>query len=127
MLQLSQENVSEYDILAVVPTNHDALVSCIISTAITFDIISFDIEGPHWIKKLKVNRQKGKVAADRDVFFEITYSPSFHGDEPCENMIYAGNCLIEDVCTRRVKVPNITILYTVFSVETNLINSCIFF
>ncbi|CAL8087982.1 unnamed protein product [Orchesella dallaii] len=99
---LSQENVASYDILAVVPTNHDALVSCVISSLV-FDIITFDIEGPHWIKKVKLNMQKGKVAAEKDVYFEITYSPSFHGDEPLENMIYIGDRVREDICTRKIK------------------------
>lgn len=69
-----------------------------------FDIIGFDFEGPHWINKIRLNRQKGKVAAEKEVYFEVTYAPSFHGDEPCENMIYTGNRLIEDICTRRIKV-----------------------
>ncbi len=70
----------------------------------TFDIISFDFEGPHWINKIRLNRSKGKVAAEKEVHFEITYAPSFHGDEPCENMIYTANRLTEDICTRRIKV-----------------------
>ncbi|ODN04282.1 Ribonuclease P protein subunit p30 [Orchesella cincta] len=99
---LSQENVALYEIIAVVPTNHEALVSCVISSLV-FDVISFDIEGPHWINKVKLNRQKGKVAAEKDVHFEITYSPSFHGDEPLENMVYIADRLKEDICTRKIK------------------------
>lgn len=109
-MQLGQENISSYDIYAVVPTNHEALVACIISTTLTFDIITFDIEGPHWINKVKLNRQKGKVAADKEVFFEISYSPSFHGDEPMGNMIYLGNRLEEDICTRKIKVSKVIII-----------------
>lgn len=100
---VSQEGVSSYDLLAVVPTSSDALLSCIITTAFTFDIVTFDLEGPHWIQKIKLNMQKGKVAAEKDVFFELTYGPSLHGDDACENMVYLGNCLVEDICTRKFK------------------------
>lgn len=100
---ISQESVSSYDLIAVVPTSSDALLSCIITTAIIFDIVSFDLEGPHWIQRIKLNMQKGKVAAEKDVFFELTYGPSLHGDQACENMVYLGNCLVEDICTRRFK------------------------
>ncbi|XP_035700801.1 ribonuclease P protein subunit p30 [Folsomia candida] len=98
-----QANSKLFDIIAVIPTNHEALQACIISTTLIFDIIAFDFEGPHWINKIRLNRSKGKVAAEKDVQFELSYAPSFNGDEPCENMIYTANRLTEDVCTKKIK------------------------
>ena len=69
-----------------------------------FDIISFDLEGPHWINKLRLGRQKGSLAAEKEILFEITYATSLHGDSACENMIYTANCLKEDICVKKIKV-----------------------
>jgi RNase P/RNase MRP subunit p30 len=92
-----------FDVVAVVPVHTDAVQACLTARHLSFDIITFDLEGPFWMKKVNISRQKGSMASDREIYFEITYSAGLHGETPLENMVYVAHRLLEDACTKRIK------------------------
>jgi len=100
---ITHANCALYDVIGVVPVHADAVQACLTARHLAFDVISFDLEGPYWMKKVNISRQKGSMAADREIYFEITYSAGLHDESACENMIYTAHRLLEDACTKRIK------------------------
>lgn len=112
---ISNANTATYDILAVIPMNEKMLQAACASMDV--DIITFDFESkiPFPLKHSIIG-----LGVNRNVFFEIPYSSSLHGDEEelildsgirrnwisnCHNLIRATrgkNIIMSGKCERAI-------------------------